>query len=147
MDCIPPWLSPTNQCSTNITTYNLTRKDIATIINSTFVKPKEEWKPTIMEDKCKNPCIKMTNKVSLKMDDSKGISKARLQFRFKKTVRVEKKIVVYTWFNFIVDVGSSLGLWLGLSALGITDLAIQAFLLTKQWLSVKLYQDSAMLSN
>ena len=87
-----------------------------------------------MEDKCKNPCIKMTNKVSLKMDASKGISKARLQFRFRKTVRVEKKLVVYTWFNFIIDVGSSLGLWLGLSALSIIELAIEAFTLANTYL-------------
>ena len=48
------------------------------------------------------------------------------------TVRVEKKVIVYTFFNFIIDVGSSLGLWLGLSALGITDLAFEAFMLAKK---------------
>ena len=41
-------------------------------------------------------------------------------------VKVKKKIVIYNWFNFIVDVGSSLGLWLGLSAIGITDLLFEA---------------------
>ena len=35
------------------------------------------------------------------------------------------KVIVYGWFEFIIDAGSSLGLWLGLSALGIWDLAVE----------------------
>ena len=46
-------------------------------------------------------------------------------------------LVAYTWFDLITDVGSSLGLWLGLSALGITDLAIDAFKVAKKWLKIK----------
>ena len=61
----------------------------------------------------------------------------RFGFNFRKTVRVERKVVVYTFFNFIVDVGSSLGLWLGLSALGVTNLFINAFLATQKWLKIK----------
>ena len=31
---------------------------------------------------------------------------------------------MYRWFEFIIDAGSSLGLWLGLSALDIWDLTV-----------------------
>ena len=90
----------------------------------------------------------MTNKVSLRAAQNdvgtlsisyknRIFSTTHLHLKFKKMVRVERKIVVYTWFNFIIDVGSSLGLWLGLSALGITELAIKAFLVAKKWLKVK----------
>ena len=139
MDCVPPWLSPTNQCSTNITTYNHSKHQKIEMIDTKFLAPLNDWRSTEIEEKCKNPCKKMTNKISLKVDQM--ISKAELQsvvqFRFKKRVRLEKKVVVYTWFNFIIDIGSSLGLWLGLSALGIADLAMGALGVAKIWLKVK----------
>ena len=59
---------------------------------------------------------------------------AYLILKFKDSVRLEKKVVVYTLFNFVIDVGSSLGLWLGLSALSIIDLAIDAVGVAKKGL-------------
>ena len=135
MDCNPPWLSPTNQCSINITTYKNTSAEIANMIYSKIVKPKKYWKLIEMEEKCKNPCKKMTNIVSIKVDEKKRYNGgSMLEFRFKKTVRVEKKVVVYTWFDFIIDVGSSLGLWLGLSALSIIEQAIEALMVANKCL-------------
>ena len=95
------------------------------------------YKRTKAEKKCKNPCKKMTNTLSVISESVEYELYTNIEFRFKKTVRVEKKVIVYTWFNFIIDVGSSLGLWLGLSALGILDLAIEAFMVAKTWLKVK----------
>ena len=139
MDCMPPWLSFTNQCYKNITTYKHTKKEISDKIGKKFKFPKYDSRPTEAETNCNdNPCKKMTNRISMTSDRmGNGLNSAYLKFRFKKTVRVEKKVIVYTWFNFIIDVGSSLGLWLGLSALGITDLAIEAFMVAKKWLKVK----------
>ena len=34
-------------------------------------------------------------------------------------------MIIYGWFEFFIDAGSSLGLWLGLSALGIWDLIVE----------------------
>ena len=95
-------------------------------------------KPTQAEQMCKNPCKTMTNKVSLVAEnDGIGKNQTLVILNFKKTARVEKSIVAYTWFNFIIDVGSSLGLWLGLSALGVTDVAIKGFQLAKKWLKIE----------
>ena len=78
---------------------------------------------------CQNPCKKITNKLSLRAENKEvNLLAAYLSLKFKKTIRVEKKVVMHTWFHLIIDLGSSLELWLGLSALGITDLAIKAFL-------------------
>ena len=136
MDCIPPWLSSKVQCGRNITTYNYSKKDIEHRIRDKFINLKFWHELTKAELDCKNPCKKMTNLISLRADYT-DIGTTALHFRFKKNVKVEKKIVSYTGFNFIIDVGSSLGLWLGLSALGITDLAIEAFILFNKWLTVK----------
>ena len=137
MDCVPPWLTATNQCSSNITTYNHTNKEIYDLIYSKVIRLRDTRKHTEMEENCKNPCKKMTNKVYLIADEDNKVNYADVHIRFKQTVRVEKKVVVYTLFNFIIDVGSSLGLWLGLSALGITDLAIEAFNAGKKWSVVR----------
>ena len=138
MDCIPPWLSSKDQCKANITySGNHSKREIQQLISRKFIEPKGDKKLAEVEMKCKTPCRKMTNRVSL-VDKEDYSDHAALEFRFQKTVKVEKKMIVYTWFNFIVDVGSSLGLWLGLSALGITDLVIEAFMVAKKWLSAKL---------
>ena len=134
MNCVPPWLSSKMSCNNKIIAYNHTHQEIATMIYEKFVQPKMVFYPTEAEKGCKHPCRRMTNKLSAKLSVQYEINGALLLLRFKKRVRVEKKVIVYTWFNFIIDVGSSLGLWLGLSALGITDLAIEGFRVIRKWL-------------
>ena len=88
------------------------------------------------EMKCKNPCKKMTITLSpIGEENGFNVGDSSVTLRFDKLVKIERKMVVYTWFNFIIDVGSSLGLWLGLSAIGITDLGINSVVLVKKWLS------------
>ena len=45
---------------------------------------------------------------------------------FMKTVTVTRNKKVYGIFYLIVEIGSCLGLWIGLSALGVFDFALQA---------------------
>ena len=135
MNCIPPWLSSKNQCFMNIELNNQTEKDIKTMILHNFTSPIENALPTKAEKSCKSHCRKMTNTVTLRTEHKELHS--YLIIRFKNPVKVGKKTIVYTWFNFIVDIGSSLGLWLGLSALGITDLMIEAYMVAKKWFTIK----------
>ena len=44
---------------------------------------------------------------------------------FKKTVTATRNMKAYGIFDLIVEIGSSLGLWIGLSALGVFDFALQ----------------------
>ena len=88
------------------------------------------------EVRCKSPCKKMTMILSpIGEENGVGVGSSSVTLRFDKLVKIERKMVVYTWFNFIIDVGSSLGLWLGLSAIGITDLGISGVVLVMKWLS------------
>ena len=126
MRCIPPWLSPNNQCFKNFTDQK-SLKYINGIFLEQFITPPNNWNPTAAENDCKYPCKIMTNQVSLVGERYKcAFCDTELVFKFENLVRVEKKVVVYTIFEFIIYGGSSLGLWLGLSALSITDLALQA---------------------
>ena len=47
------------------------------------------------------------------------------EFKFADVVTVETEINGYDSFRLIVEVGSSLGLWLGLCIIGIFDLVIK----------------------
>ena len=49
----------------------------------------------------------------------------QVQLKFNQEVKFIKKVEYYSFLQFLVDVGSSLGLWLGLSIIGLTDLGIQ----------------------
>ena len=143
MDCIPPWLSSEHQCKTNITTYNYTKEEIKSMILKNFIAPKYDSRLIKAEETCKNPCMKMTNILSMRANQNRSEYTdlyTGLEFRFQKTAKLERKILSYTGFNFIIDVGSSLGLWLGLSALGITDIALKAIMVAKRWSEVKLLQ-------
>ena len=82
-----------------------------------------------MEDECKIPCEYTTNHVQLVAEKPDAYHEhwITINLRFNKMVEVKKKIIAYDMFDFIIDAGSSLGLWLGLSALGIFDLFIDVY--------------------
>ena len=126
MNCIPPWLSATNQCYSNFTS-NTTRDYIDGNFSKQFFDPQDNFKPSVAEERCKVPCKIMTNTVRYIGDKESLDLKTKFTIRFEKVVRIEKKVLAYTFFDFVIDGGSSLGLWLGLSALGIVDLLIATF--------------------
>ena len=44
-----------------------------------------------------------------------------------------QKYLAYGSYEFLIDVGSSLGLWLGLSVFGITDLGVDLVLYVRKF--------------
>ena len=129
LGCIPPWLSTHNNCD-GIYEKNGT-------LNKSFYKSGAVYEnysvPTLYKDqnkaqkKCKKPCLKTTISVEQKLkrlpvEDVHYY----VDFRFNTEVGFKEKVVAYDMFNFVVDVGSSLGLWLGLSILNITDAIIDS---------------------
>ena len=79
---------------------------------------------------CLRPCqevkaiSKLKNWEQLSTDYSVKLTGINLNFR--QSVKVTTHHKAYGLFDLIVDVGSSLGLWIGLSALGMFDLVIEA---------------------
>ena len=49
-------------------------------------------------------------------------------------VTVTTDVVAYNGFNLVVDLGSALGLWLGVSALSMYDLATEIIIKTKNYM-------------
>ena len=77
---------------------------------------------------CKTPCITMKIETQLR---SKGVPEhpkkthARVNLNFQKIVEKRFKVISYGFYDFLIDVGSSMGLWLGISVFSITHLCIQ----------------------
>ena len=120
--CIPPWLSNRNQCNGHYH-WNLTgdpNYGINYVIPALTLKNLEE------EHICKKcdfttaePRLRYVEKLSSRKRTMAHIS-------FQNKVSVTHKIPDYDFFDFVIDTGSSLGLWLGLSIFGLWELVIDA---------------------
>ena len=123
LGCIPPWMSSSNQCNG---TYpfnfaeNLIPDFTRKFIDTTFYLRKTE-----VENRCRKYCSSLTANIQVReklhLKYSTGI-----HLTFNPRVKVTEKVFNYSPFQFIIDVGSSVGLWLGLSILGLYDLWAQA---------------------
>ena len=120
LGCNPPWLSATNQCNATyprIFTHKIPDFDHRyTDLLYTLGQTKEETE-------CRNSCKSLKTAVHTRdIFDGKLRSKI-VHINFDQTVLCTEKKFNYDLFKFVVDIGSNLGLWLGLSVLGLYDLA------------------------
>ena len=74
---------------------------------------------------CLIPCN--TVNINVKLAKEESAETTELVLTFKETVKVIKYVQAYGMFDLVVEVGSCLGLWIGLSALGLLDLLLDAF--------------------
>ena len=90
---------------------------------------------------CPKPCKEI--RVESKFTDSAKIGRQKVFIKLDKSVKVVHYNKAYGPFDLIVEVGSSLGLWIGLSAIGIFDFIIGvACAVKKRWAgAVHLIQD------
>ena len=93
-----------------------------------YIYLKQERKLTEIPAACKPPCTVTNTYINLRdkedsFDDE--YNPFSLSLTFNTDVRLTRKILAYGPYEFLIDVGSSLGLWLGLSVLGLNDLALE----------------------
>ena len=127
LGCIPPWLSPNNQCDGIYEKRsNLLQSFLeGGSVYENYTAPNKYRDLNKAQKTCQKPCLKtyiFTEKTSEEMAD---MTHYFVVLRFKSDVVFNKKVVAYDLFNFVVDVGSSLGLWLGLSILSISNGILQ----------------------
>ena len=129
LGCIPPWLSASNQCND---TYPTNLLDKIPNFVDIFLWPVYTFANSKLESECKTSCMTtkyLPIKGEIMHDDIFGAAFISIV----QHVHVTEKVANYSLFEFIVDVGSSLGLWLGLSVLGLFDLVKTAveFIMTR----------------
>ncbi len=136
LGCIPPWLSPHNQCIRPFSNkINFDDEDF----EAEYVLPLWFLRKTQAEIECRKFCSHTSSHVNIRdqllyvdkgRPDKAHIGKASIIF--DPTVYETEKMFNYGPFEFIIDVGSSVGLWLGLSVFGLYDLAIEFYELIKR---------------
>ena len=77
--------------------------------------------------KCLPPCFTMNLKLKRTSHNANSKGYARLSYVTNEEVVVFKETYSYDITNLVVDTGSALGLWLGLSVLSILDHTITLF--------------------
>ena len=122
--CIPPWLPIRNKettCDDNnfidISDDKLSefRDEILRVIKGLDLR---------MFNPCPSPCITMSLKKKELVKFSNRIENGYIHVAFLDAVTIFTDVHAYDIFSLIVDLGSALGLWLGLSALAIFDVII-----------------------
>ena len=87
---------------------------------------------------CLKPCEELqaysTQQRRIVGFNSAKLRQTSLKIIFGKKVKITKYQRAYGLFELVVDVGSSLGLWIGLSALGLFDLLLQSGTALKEWM-------------
>ena len=132
IDCNPPWISLNDQCNGDLI---LTGINDSSLFHKTYLAVIEIHEMVNYQEKrkCITPCtvtkalILSSEKNENRYAKASNLTYLRLDFE-NEVIHTTKKLA-YGSSEFLIDMGSSLGLWFGLSVFGITDLGIIAF----QW--------------
>ena len=129
LGCMVPWLVGVNHssnCKGRIplgperqSKYYRAIKDIYRTRYFKIIEESQSCLKTCAEIQAKST---MTKQKDIKLDDHY----LSVVIHIKKSVKVTKYVKAYGIFDLVVEVGSSLGLWIGLSALGVFDLLLEA---------------------
>ena len=123
LGCIPPWMSLNNQCNG---TYENKFAFKVEDFDQKYVDVPFTLRNMEIERRCRKFCSSTKATVLVREKLLKKLkTKPKIYIAFNTNVKVTEKIFSYGPFQFIIDVGSSVGLWLGLSVLGFYDLTVQ----------------------
>ena len=127
LGCLPPWM-PNNMGEVfeqdkpvNIKDKEKYVKLIDNLLEFTSSREMDFW------GKCLPPCTSMS--VVMKKTDynSNLLGRSWLNLKASNKVTVHTEVYAYDAISLIVDLGSAMGLWLGLSALSVLDYGLVAF--------------------
>ena len=128
INCNPPWLSAVDQCDEIM---NISQETTASLRKNTWetIDGIRKMKTYPAKEKCTKACTIAQPNIFYGKEENKGITFSTLVLNFDDRVIYTTKKLDYGPSEFLIDMGSSLGLWFGLSVFGITDLGITAL----QW--------------
>ena len=143
LGCMVPWISRKNQCAGLIPRLPI-HKELDAFIRSIFTST---WEGRAHpSDTCPPPCTTMSaHSKYLRTIPSSTLSKNKINLNFDKNVKVEKIVAAYDFGTLLVEIGSSLGLWLGLSVVGVFDvlvITVDHFIKIWKWLRGCFKRDS-----
>ena len=123
--CLPPWF-PKNSTLTCLKSDVLEINDANLTMLDQFTKFIKKLRMEILQP-CLPPCVTMLFKLNKVMHIKNRVDTAIVDINVKDEIKVDTDVYAYDIFNLVVDLGSSLGLWLGLSALNIFDTLVEFY--------------------
>ena len=123
INCNPPWLSLQNQCAA-------LQKGANTTFEELVKEPYETALKILNMDnyaakrRCMKPCTFTRSNILSNGYYEDEYNGAALKITFDDLVIKHTKVINYDFSDYLVDMGSSLGLWFGLSVFGILDLGL-----------------------
>ncbi len=134
LGCVPPWFRQETNDSSIVCTKQIDFEEgknstqakilLDSIATDTFFmkdsKSESEW--------CLPPCKQLIYNVEIVRNEKSTLVQNWAQFMFADVMNIESETNGYDSFRLIIEVGSSLGLWLGLCIIGIFDLIIEGVL-------------------
>ena len=135
--CNPPWLKIGKMCNDmtwkkkpQLTGYQLLVAGMADILTNeegvTYRLSLDhliEMENIDAKRACPTPCTVLLSKI--RQGTSKSTPDSEIRLVFDDYVSYRHKVINYHFTDFLVDIGSSVGLWFGLSVFGLADLGIQ----------------------
>ena len=128
--CIPPWIKfnmdeiDQDICTNQVQLNSDKARDIVSVMEQLNHDIKFLKKLKLTSEECKPSCTQM--KVASKMTSyaSGNWSGYYFTMLFNDIIKVQKEVTSYDIFSLCVEIGSSLGLWIGLSAMGVFHLIV-----------------------
>ena len=129
LGCQVPWIAAPHDpgmCKGRVHITEKAKKDSDEKIIHEIERMKAS-KTTEQFQKCLKPCRELRAFSTFRSTESIGLRfTGTTTLAFQRKVKVTRYMWTYGHFDLVVEIGSSLGLWIGLSALGVFDLLKQA---------------------
>ena len=132
LGCLPPWFRTARYNDSEITCTNkiefndkrkaLEAKAVLSNVVEDFVLMQEG---RYESDWCLPPCNQIYYNVEIASNEAWSDSVNWAEFNFAEEINVQTETNGYDTFRLVIEVGSSLGLWLGLCIFGLFDLTIE----------------------
>ena len=116
-----PWLSTENQCTNHIKKLGK-HEPIVQWLRSIVTRSIAGFQ--YQSESCLNPCATISVQAKLAFEMKSVNGDAFSAVHFDETVGVKTLRPSYTFADLVVEMGSSLGLWLGLSMIGLWDVCV-----------------------
>ena len=128
LGCIPPWMifndkNPVDRCESLVKLDERKAEKVKTKLKELTENVKFLHDNGFRSDQCKPSCNKLSIETHLTTFSAGNWSGYHIHLLFNDRAKINKEINAYNIFNLCVEVGSSLGLWLGLSATTLLDLS------------------------
>ena len=122
LGCMVPWMSKKNQCEGHIKRLPGQEKLAPWLIEKTDAS----WAGFQYESvSCPLPCTIISAYARHQQTTTAANStENQVWLFFENKVQVETIVIAYDFVSLLVEIGSSLGLWLGLSVIGIFDVVV-----------------------